>query len=97
MRILVCDSDASSRTVVRRRVMTAHGFDVVECASGAEALDLLSADTFDLLLLETDLPVLNGFETLAIIREAPELSQMPVILVTSDRTEESVQRAIELG
>ncbi|MGC4081250.1 MAG: response regulator [Vicinamibacterales bacterium] len=97
MRILVCDSDASSRTVVRRLVMLAHGYDVVECVSGAEALELLSADAFDLLLLETDLPVLTGFETLAIIREAPELSQMPVILVTSDRTEESVQRAIELG
>lgn len=97
MRILVCDGDAASRAIIRRLITMAHGHDIVECATGAEALDLLGQRGFDLLLLETDLPVLTGFETLSLVRETPELRTLPVILVTNDRTEESVQRAIALG
>ncbi len=97
MKVLVCDGDGSSRAVVRRLLVLSHGCEVTDCVNGAEALDALAAGAFDVVLLETDLQVLDGFETLALIRESPELKHLPVIMLTSNRTEEAVQRAIDLG
>ena len=97
MRILLCDGDASSRVVARRMLMGVHGCTVTECASGPEALDALDASPFDLLMLDVQMPVLDGLETLSVIRASRQLRQLPVIVLTGERRESFVRRALELG
>lgn len=96
MRILICDADASARAVTRRLLQIAAECDVDECASGPEAIERLDAGSFDALAIDVDLPVVSGLETVAILREAMHLCSLPVLVITNDRTRESVVRSKEL-
>lgn len=97
MKILVCDSDTSSRSVVKRLLQLASSCEVEECATGAESIEILSRGGFDALLIETVLPVLDGFETVALIRASRQLRTLPVVFITNDRTRESVLQGVELS
>lgn len=96
MKILLCDSDASARGVTRRLIQIAANCDVEECASGPEAIELLHQGGFDALAIDVDLPVLTGLETVGILRDTPHLCSLPVLVITNDRTRESVIRSKEL-
>ncbi|MGE3957282.1 MAG: response regulator [Vicinamibacterales bacterium] len=96
MRILLCDVDASARAVTRRLLHVAADCDIDECASGPEAIERLARGDIDVLAIENVLPVLSGLETVGIIRGTPHLQDMPVLMITNDRTLDSVVRSKEL-
>jgi two-component system KDP operon response regulator KdpE len=70
------------------------GYDVVEAANGAQALEKMRDLMPDLILLDVMMPDLDGFETLQMIRE---ISQVPVIMLTAKGEEEDRVRGLELG
>ena len=69
--------------------------------SGREALallrDPLSRPLPDLVLLDLNLPVYSGLETLADLKTDPELRRLPVIVLTTSRSQDEINRAYELG
>src|SRR5687768_8872320 len=94
-RILVVDDDARvARSLMD--VLTHHGHDLARAESGEEALDLLAASPFDLVLLDVRLPGIGGFEACARIRErfGPAL---PVLMLTGDPDEELMRQGYEAG
>ena len=98
MKVLLCDSDGTARASLSRLLsMTAERCEVVECASGADAIAYLEREPFDLLVLDTDLPLLDGFEILSLVRQTHALRHIPTIIVTRDRSAESVIRSREFG
>ncbi len=97
MKILLCDSDTTMRAGLVRLLGQAEACEVVECVSGADAIERLERERFDLLMIDTDLPLLDGFETLTLIREAEALRHLPTIIVTRDRPLPSVLRSREFG
>lgn len=96
MKILLCDADASARGVTRRLLQVASTCEVEECTSGPAAIELLHGGGFDALAIDVDLPVLTGLETVGILRDTPHLCGLPVLVITNDRTRESVVRSKEL-
>jgi CheY-like chemotaxis protein len=96
-RVLVVDDDPGTRSLVARMLTRDLNADVAEAANGLEALDLLSREAFSLVLLDIRMPNFDGVETLHVIRQSPGLQQLPVCMMTVDRKEESVHRAIALG
>src|SRR5258708_4749476 len=77
--ILVADDDEAVRQSLRR-VLSGHGYEVVLAADGQSALEQFDPGKIDLLLLDLDLPVRNGWDTFArITSESPTL---PVIIIT---------------
>ncbi|MEL4506358.1 response regulator transcription factor [Luteococcus sp. H138] len=82
-RVLVVDDESGIRTVLRE-YLRADGHEVVEAATGREALDRFAAQTCDLVLLDVGLPDIDGLEVLRLLRRE---SDVYVILVTA-RTEE---------
>lgn len=80
--VLVVDDDRIVRMVLRRLV-GATGAEVSEASNGEEALRALSARPADLVLLDLVMPVLDGFDTLRVIRSTPDLSRTPVVLVSA--------------
>ena len=78
-RILVCDDSPPERTALAE-ILRRQGYDVDEAADGASALLLLKAPTHDLLLLDLQMPNVDGFDVLAYVqRHRPEL---PVVLLS---------------
>ncbi len=75
-----------------------HDLEVVE--DGAQAIGRLSedrADQPDLILLDLNMPKVDGFQVLSFVRETPRLCAIPVIILSSSRDEKDVRRAHELG
>jgi two-component system, cell cycle response regulator len=96
-RILVVDDDSMSRKLLRRAVET-QGYEVVDAATGAEALKALAGDqSFDAVLLDIEMPELDGFETLERIKADESISHLPVIMISGVEDLESVVRCIEMG
>ncbi|MGE3957283.1 MAG: response regulator [Vicinamibacterales bacterium] len=92
MRVLLCDSEPSSRMALERQLNRVESCAVTVCLSGIEVIEHLEREPYDLLILDTDLPLLDGYETLSLIRQADALRGLPVTIVTNDRGLESVLR-----
>ena len=79
---LIADDNRLSRELVRD-VLTSADSRVVEAANGQEVIDRLDAANPDLVLLDLEMPVKDGFAALAEIRNHPRFSDLPVIAVTA--------------
>ncbi|MEP6808873.1 MAG: SpoIIE family protein phosphatase [Chthoniobacterales bacterium] len=96
--ILVVDDDATSRRLLLRS-LTRAGFECRESADGAEALRLLHENPPSLLLLDLDMPGMNGAELLELLRadKDPAIAQMPAIMLTGHGGEASEVRCLAAG
>jgi len=70
-------------------------FDVVGAGDGVEALKILVSETFDLIILDLDMPKLNGAQTIAQLREREDAT--PVILLTAEARTSHIKRVMEYG
>lgn len=88
VKILLIDDDPDIVEIIRRR-LTPYGWEIITCANGKEGLERAAAEKPDLILLEIDLPVLDGHKTLSCLRRDRDLRDMLVIMCTkSDRIED---------
>ena len=81
-RILVVDDQEDNRRILRD-LLTATGFEVIEAKTGEEAVTLAEAETPDLILMDIQLPGIDGYEATRQIKAKPALSATPLIVVTS--------------
>jgi diguanylate cyclase (GGDEF)-like protein len=99
MRILLVD-DARSVVMVMTSRLASYGYDVVHAANGQEAVNTFASAAPDLVLMDIEMPVMNGFEATNRIR-AFEATQAwawtPIIFLTSSDTVENLVTAIEAG
>ena len=83
-KILVVEDDEESRRILVLRLQWMGKFTIREATTGQEALDWITRDPPDVVLLDLKLPVLNGLEVARRIRTMPApLSQLPIIAVTA--------------
>lgn len=92
-RILVVDDD--SMNLARTKILLSKEYDVLLSDSGIDALAKLRTELVDMVLLDIDMPDMNGIETFDRMKEfAPDV---PVIFLTASGLEEDVLSAIKLG
>jgi len=94
--VLVVDDVEMNRGLLARRVRRL-GHEVTMAEDGRQALDLLKARDFDVLLLDIMMPNMNGYEVLEAMALEPRLRQVPVIMISAVDDKESIARCIELG
>ena len=94
--ILIAEDNLVNRELLRE-LLTARGHAVEEAADGLQALELMQKRKPDLLLLDLNMPVLDGFATLRKIRENPALSTVPVLAVTASAMRGDQEKALEAG
>jgi two-component system KDP operon response regulator KdpE len=92
-RILVVDDEPQIRRVMRTTLI-AQGYEVVDARSGEDALDLLRAQRFDLILLDINLPGISGIQT---CREIRATSDVAVIMMTVRSGQEDKVEALDAG
>jgi len=81
-RILVVEDQEDNRKIVRDLV-TASGYELVEAATGEEGLEAAARERPDLILMDIQLPGIDGYEVTRRIKADPDLRQIPIIAVTS--------------
>ena len=98
LRILIADSTPSVRQFIRYTLENHFRNIEFEVAnSGKNIQKRLEADPCDLVLCDRDLPLLNGDELLEWLRSHETLKNIPFIMISADRSEESLRKVIELG
>lgn len=93
--VLVVDDDPS----IRRMIVAAlrrEGYRFLEAGNGREALDLMRSDHPDVVVLDLMMPVVSGWDVLRERLNEPELSRIPVIIVSANR-EPELSSAIDKG
>jgi adenylate cyclase len=93
--ILAVD-DVAQNTRLLEAVLTAHGYEVTSASSGAEALERVRTDAPDLVLLDIEMPGMDGFEVCRRLRGDEATAFLPIVMLTSHYTEVRVE-AIEAG
>ncbi|MCC6608648.1 MAG: EAL domain-containing protein [Burkholderiales bacterium] len=94
--VLVVDDDQITRLVVAE-TLTPQGFRVVEAACGEDALDAFSRMRPDAILLDINMPGMNGFECCERIRRLPHGERVPILILTVSDDDASIARAYEVG
>ena len=97
LRVLIVDDNAINRRVARLLVEP-QGVVATEAENGQEALDMLGAEGFDLVLLDMHMPVMDGRETIKSIRASSlDWHQIPVIALTADAMSGDREKCLALG
>ena len=96
-KILVVDDKEENRRLLRK-VLTRRGYAVIEVASGEEALESVSLERPDLILMDIRLREgIDGIETTRKIKAMPELAHIPIVAITASVTPDDMQRALDSG
>jgi two-component system, chemotaxis family, chemotaxis protein CheY len=99
IRALIVDDSSVMRKIVERCLRQA-GMDlgqVLEAPNGAEALALVSKNTFDLILSDINMPVMDGLEFVRRLKEMDTAKNVPIVMITTEGGEKSVLEALSLG
>ena len=81
-RILIIEDQEDNRAIMRD-LLGAAGYDLIEATDGGEGVELAKKERPDLILMDIQLPVLDGYEATRQIRTYAELKTVPIIAVTS--------------
>lgn len=95
-RILVVDDDPANREMLSRRLKRlGHTVEVAE--NGRRALEMIAREPFDLMLLDLQMPEINGYEVLERVRADDALRDLPIIVLSASDETSRVAHCIEMG
>jgi chemosensory pili system protein ChpA (sensor histidine kinase/response regulator) len=94
--VMIVDDSLTVRKITSRLLMR-EGFDIVTAKDGLDALQLVGERTPDAILLDIEMPRMDGFEFAKTIKADMQLAHIPIIMITSRTAEKHRNRAKELG
>jgi two-component system alkaline phosphatase synthesis response regulator PhoP/two-component system response regulator VicR len=95
-KILVADDEGMIRKVLRVNLVK-WGYEVREAVDGAQALEELSKNNYDLLICDVMMPNKNGWEVLKEVKSNPKTKDMPVIVLTAKNEDADMFTGYDLG
>jgi CheY-like chemotaxis protein len=81
-KILVCD-DSKAFQQLERALLAGRGYTIIEAADGSEAVKKALSEAPDLILLDVQMPVMDGVQVLQFLRKDPRTKDTPVIMITT--------------
>lgn len=97
-KVLVVDDSELIHNMYRLMLKKYPGCRMVSAKNGAEALDRLAVECdFDVILLDVNMPVMNGIRFLETVKEEGKYTGIPVIVISTEGKEEDTMRALNLG
>ena len=97
MKVLVVDDSKTLRRILIRELNSIGITNISEAGDGNEALERLRVESFDLMLLDMEMPELDGLGVLKVVKSTPELSYLPVIIVSSAEDFDRIVECIQVG
>lgn len=96
MKILIVDDDKTTRKLLTL-YLKAKGYEVVAAENGLEAMEKLGTENINLVVSDMNMPFMDGIELVKNMRSDAVLSEMPVIMLTTEADEEEKKRAFDAG
>jgi len=95
--VLVVEDSKAIRSMIRVALEELGGFFVVEAGNGFEALKTLPSRPFALIITDINMPDINGLELIGYVKSNPTYSATPLIIVSTEKSEEDKKRGLALG
>ncbi len=94
--VLYVEDNADNRLLMRR-VLQAEGFNFLEAENAAEALEILNLQQPDIILMDINMPDMDGYTLIARIKAMPDKKDIPIIAVTANVMRGDRERSLEAG
>jgi CheY-like chemotaxis protein len=95
-KILLVEDNEYNRDMLTKRLQRA-GFAVVAAVDGREGLDMAQSEAPDLIVMDLDLPEIDGWEATRRLKANPATSRIPVIALTAHAMHQDLKKAVESG
>jgi two-component system, chemotaxis family, chemotaxis protein CheY len=96
-RLLIVEDSGAMRSLIASILGEMEDVEIVEAGGGFDALKLLAREPVHLLVLDINMPGINGLEILSFVRKNPGFANIRVLIVTTEASEEDRRRAMALG
>lgn len=96
-RVLIIDDSSATRAYMRAALEAEADMEVTEATSGFDALRILPRSRFDLLLVDINMPNINGLELISFIRRSETHRETPLMIISTEASERDRSRAMQLG
>lgn len=94
--ILYVEDNLDNRTLVRR-ILTAEGYTLLEAANATQAMEILKITQPDLILMDINMPDMDGYSLTSKIKETPRFEATPIIALTANVMRGDRERSLEAG
>lgn len=94
---LVVEDSPTMRQLISFALKRVHGSKIVEASDGIDALKKLSATSFDLILTDINMPIMDGLKLVSLIRGNDQHKDIPIIIITTEGAEEDRKKGLALG
>ena len=97
VRVLIVEDSPTMRQLLSFALQRLKGADVVEAQDGMDGLRKITSEKFDLVLVDINMPVMDGLKLIRLIRGENNLKEIPIVVITTEGGKEDRERAIALG
>lgn len=95
-KVLVVDDDVMNLRMAEF-ILDRNGYITIKAMSAKEALDILNSELVDLVLLDIEMPEMNGFELMQILQDSELWKRLPVIFLTADQSTDTEEKCFQMG
>ena len=96
-KVLVVEDSPTMRQLIVFALKRIRGFQISEANDGVDGLKKLSADKFDLIVTDINMPIMDGLKLESMVRNDPNYKETPIIIITTEGATEDRERALALG
>ncbi len=96
-RILIVEDSPTMRQLLVFALKRMKGVQIVEAQDGMDGLRKVTSDHFDLVLVDINMPVMDGLKLISLIRSDASLAAMPICVITTEGAKDDRERALALG
>jgi len=97
VKILVVEDSPTMRQLISFALKRLREAEITEAGDGVEGLKKLNADTFDLIITDINMPVMDGLKLISLVRRDVKYRNTPIMIITTEGGAEDRERALALG
>ncbi len=94
---LIVEDSNTTRALIKSVIEEVGDINAFEAATGFEALKALPRQPFDLIIIDINMPDINGFELLDFVKNNDQYKSIPVVIVSTESSEDDKERGMALG
>lgn len=96
-KVLIVEDSPTMRQLIVFALKRVRGLQIVEANDGVDGLKKLSADKFDLIFTDINMPIMDGLKLVSLVRNDANYKEVPIVIITTEGANEDRERALALG
>lgn len=96
-RILIVEDSPTMRQLLSFALKRLRGVSIVEACDGVDGLKKISAEKFDLIFTDINMPIMDGLKLVSLVRNDANYRGIPIVVITTEGAQEDRERALALG